>query len=79
MAGNYTGVGTLEEADKAVEELGDVFRKSLLEFGVKVRDDERRKAASRLSLLETIAANVDNGGIDDKAFREFVRNSLQVR
>lgn len=30
------------------------------------------------NFVATIAANVNNGGLDDRAFREFIRNTLPI-
>ena len=78
MNAGYTPSDTLSEADKAAAQMEKLFKGSLLEFGAKVRADEKAKAAPALSLLATIKANVDNGNLDDRSFREFVRNSLSA-
>ncbi len=38
---------------------------------------EKARAANRaLNFLRTVAANLDNDGLDDKEFREFMRRSM---
>ena len=38
---------------------------------------EKARAANRaLNFLRTVAANLDNDGLDDKEFRDFMRRSM---
>ena len=44
---------------------------------LKNKAEELEAQRRALNFLQTVAANLDNGKLDDRAFRDFMRNSME--
>lgn len=70
------GFDSLKTAEYLADKVRRELRAALMEYGAQVRSAEAASSSRKLTLLKTIAANVDNQKLSDAEFREFVRRSI---